>query len=187
MICFIDFETTGLVKPGNDFMVQPGITQIGAVRVDDSFTRREPAPLRGEFSMLVNPEKQIEEVAAKMTGINNEKVANEPTFFSVFPAFAEFALGCDTWAGYNTKFDRDVLAFQLQRYGFERNFPWPVHELDVMKLASDHMAMQGKRGTKRPKLTEIYQELFGESFSAHDALSDIKATVRVWETLNGEA
>lgn len=191
MILFLDTETTGLLKPGNDFIVQPGICQIGAVRV--GMRRRTGAGETGnepyvidEFTSLVNPETKFEEQATKTHGINSDMVQGAPTFFSLFPALSEFVLGCDTWAGYNSKFDKKVLRWQLERYGFELNFPWPMKEIDVMQLARDHMAMQGKRGTKSPTLGEIYQELFGESFQAHDALADIKATVRVWERLRGE-
>ena len=76
-----------------------------------------------------------------------------------------------------------MLWWQLLRYGFERAFPWPYGDVDVMAMASRHMSMQGKRGTKNPKLTEIYAELFKQEFEAHDALADIKATVKVWEVL----
>jgi DNA polymerase III epsilon subunit-like protein len=180
MICFIDKETTGLLKPGNDFIVQPGIVQIAAIRW-------HLGAMGDEFNELVNPETKFEEQATKTHGINADMVQDKPTFFALFPRFAQFVLGCDTWAGYNIQFDKKVLAFQLERYGFERNFPWPPKEIDVMKLANLHMEMQGKRGTKNPTLGEIYEELFGESFKAHDALADIKATVRVWERLtNGE-
>lgn len=172
--CFIDFETTGLVKEGNnDFLVQPGICQIGAVR-DDGM----------EFSTFINPEvARWEEGAMKVHGITPDSVQGAPTFFAIFPKFAAFVTGCDTWGGYNTKFDKDVLWYQLLRYGFERSFPWPVNDLDVMKSASQRMAMEGKRGTKRPKLVEIYEHLFSEPFEAHDALADIRATYRVHREL----
>lgn len=191
MICFIDTETTGLTKPGSDFIVQPGICQIGAVRLE-RFPVVDPQPgapeykwlETAEFDALINPETKFEEQAIKAHGITADRVENAPTFFALFPKFAEFVLGCDTWAGYNIFFDKKVLAFQLERYGFDRNFPWPPKDIDVMKLAKDHMEMQGKRGTKAPTLSEIYEFLFGESFKAHDALADIKATVRVWERLN---
>jgi DNA polymerase III epsilon subunit-like protein len=173
--CGIDFETTGLLKEGSaDFIIQPGIVQIGAVRTDGR-----------EFSTLINPElsRDWEAGAMKVHGITPDDVKNAPTFFAIFPKFAEFVTGCDTWFGYNTKFDKDVLWHQLFRYGFERSFPWPVNDLDVMKLASNHMAMQGKRGTKRPKLVEIYEHLFKQPFEAHDALKDIRATHRVLKEL----
>lgn len=180
MIFLCDFETTGLVKEGvTDFLAQPGIVQIGAIVVDPKF--KEVA----SFVTLVNPERaKWEEGAMKVHGITPEQVEQAPTFFAVFDEFARLAQGCDTWGGYHTKFDKDVLWHQLLRYGFERSFPWPRNDLDVMKLAQDRMVMEGKRGMKRPKLVEIYEHLFHETFEAHDALEDIRATARVLKELS---
>lgn len=183
MIFLPDFETTGLVKDGViDFLVQPGIVQIGAVTLDAQFN------IVRRLNRMCNPEIPLarwEPGAMKVHGITPDKVANEPTFFALFDEFAEMAEGCDTWSGYNTKFDQDVLWHQLLRYGFERRFPWPRKEVDVMKLASHRMAMEGKRGTKRPKLIEIYEHLFKESFDGqHDAMADTEATARVLKELS---
>lgn len=178
---FCDFETTDLVHDGiSDYLAQPGIVQIGAVVVDPKWK------IIKRMDTLINPEQsKWSEQAIKTHGITPEMVADAPTFFAIFDEFAQLAEGCDTWGGYNTKFDKDVLWFQLQRYGFERSFPWPRKDLDVMKGASERMAMEGKRGTKRPKLVEVYEYLFaGESFEAHNALGDIEATVRVAKELS---
>ena len=179
---FCDFETTGLPKEGNtDFLVQPGICQIGAVVVDDKWK------IIKRLNTLVNPEiseQRWEAGAIKVHGISPDKVQDAPTFFAIFQELAAMAQGCDAWGGYNTKFDKDILWFQLLRYGFERSFPWPRLDYDVMKFAKDRMAMEGKRGTKNPKLVEIYEFLFpGKSFDAHDALEDIIATVEVAKEL----
>jgi DNA polymerase III epsilon subunit-like protein len=182
VIFLCDFETTGLTKDTHDYLAQPGIVQIGAIVL-------EPLQNGGKeiksFKTLVNPERaQWEEGAIKTHGITHDKVENAPTFFAVFHLLAQMAEGCDTWSGYNTKFDRDVLWYQLQRYGFERSFPWPRFELDVMKLARERMVMEGKRGVKSPKLVEIHHHLFNEDFPAHDALEDIRATARVLRELS---
>jgi hypothetical protein len=87
--------------------------------------------------------------------------------------------------GYNNAFDKKVLWHQLLRYGFEMNFPWPVQEIDVMKLATSRMTLEGKRGMKSPKLVDIYEFLFaGQTFDAHGAMEDIRATARVLRELN---
>ncbi len=179
MILFLDFETTGLVNKSQDFMAQPGIVQIGAIRM------REDGEEDNSFYTLVNPEFVTWEPGALKThGITPDAVKDAPTFFEIGPALSTFALGCDAWAGYNSKFDRDVLWFQLLKYGLERTFPWPPQEIDVMKIANRAMEQQGKRGTKNPKLTEIYEHLFGEPLKgAHNALEDIRATARVYREL----
>ena len=185
-ILVIDFETTGLVKEGvTDFLAQPGICQIGAVILDRGIGPNVGGShtvgewnFDGQLESFINPEiAQWEAGAIKVHGLSPEKVRDEPTFFEFFPKLAAFAKGCSHWAGYNTKFDRDVLWFQLLRYGFERNFPWPPGEIDVMQLAARRLNIQGKRGQKWPKLVDAYTEVFGKSYEgAHDALADVRAT-----------
>lgn len=192
MILFLDFETTGLTNNSSDWMSQPGIVQVGAVKIvtasdfpDDPVyfnALNERGQEAGSFYTLVNPEiNKWEDKAIETHGITPAMVADAPTFFEIGPALARFALGCEAWGGYNTKFDRDVLWHQLNKYGLERSFPWPLEEIDVMKLAGRAMELQGKRGTKNPKLTEAYQYFTDMLLSgAHDALADIRATVEVW-------
>jgi DNA polymerase-3 subunit epsilon len=177
-VLVIDFETTGIVKDGNsDFLAQPGIVQIGAVLIGQA-PGRDTLEMLTEFNTLINPEiAQWEPGAMKVHGLTPEKVASKPTFFEIFPKLAEFAKGCDAWVGYNNKFDKDVLWYQLLRYGFERHFPWPPHDIDIMKIASAKLNIQGKRGQKWPKLVDAYRETFGRDYSgAHDAMADVRAT-----------
>jgi DNA polymerase-3 subunit epsilon len=188
MILFLDLETSGLPTPSPEWLGQPGIVQIGAVKVWEGCDG-DTSGAHGEadsFYTNVNPEGvKWSDEAIKVHGITPDAVADAPTFFEIGPALANFALGCRAWGGYNTKFDRDVLWHQLNRYGLERNFPWPPEEIDVMKLAEREMEIQGKRGMKRPKLSEAYQFFVGMPLSgAHDALADIRATVEVWRKIN---
>jgi DNA polymerase-3 subunit alpha len=175
----IDTETTGLLRSHKDFIGQPGICQIGALKLADDDT------VLSSLNVLVNPEGvKWEEGAMKTHGITPEHVKDAPTFFEIAPLLAGFVMGCDTWIGFNTPFDKDVLYWQLMRYGFEKNFPWPVHDIDVMVLAGRHMEMEGKRGLKMPKLQEAYEFLFGKRFDgAHDALADVQATADIWKAL----
>lgn len=187
MIFLCDFETTGLLKPG-DWLLQPGIVQVGALRLYSRCEEEKYAEYLEEkdaIDTFINPEVPFEweKKAIETHGITPEMVKDAPTLFAFFDRFAEMATGCDTWAGYNSQFDKKVLKHQLERYGLEMNFPWPRQEIDVMELAKNHMAMQGKRGTKPPKLEEIYSALFNETFKAHDALADIRATARVMKEL----
>jgi DNA polymerase III epsilon subunit-like protein len=191
---FLDTETTGLVKPTRDFLAQPGICQIGIVcfDFDPAYKTQEGKEMQRnyvDFMSYVNPEiAKWEDGAIKTHGITPEMVKDAPTFFEVFEDIARLAKGCDVWGGYNTKFDKDVLAYQLERYGFSRHFPWPRHEVDVMRLVKEKCGEQGKRGEKNIKLVEAYERFIGKPMSsaAHDALADIKATVEIFmEVRNG--
>lgn len=173
----IDFETTGLLVPGREWSVQPGITQVGAVKLDADLKEV------GIYHSLVNPELAAaawSEKAIEVTGIGPAQVANSPTLFAIFPAFAEFVRGSRVWTGWNTPFDRDVLYHQLCRYGFEKNFPWPPEEIDAMKVFSASRNVQGKRGTKFLKLGEAYELANGFPLKdAHDAVADVRAVASV--------
>lgn len=174
MICVYDLETTGLLKTGNSSL--PGIIQIAAILLDKDGVEW------GEFETRVDPELsplQWEQGAIKITGIGPGDVGKDwPSFFSVFPDFADFIGKATILSGYNIEhYDDQVLFNNLVRYGFEKHFPWPRHRIDVMKLSKDH---QGKRGNRSPKLVEIYKELFDEEIDgAHDAMVDVRATARV--------
>lgn len=179
MILFCDFETTGLLKQGsNDWMTQPGIVQIGAIKAN------EDGDVLGELVQTINPEMKIDEGAAKVHGFTDEKVKGAPTLFEFLPEFADFTIGCGAWGGYNTPFDKGVLWFQLLRYGFETNFPWPPKELDVMKLVSKHLGQVPGKNHDRWKLGNAYEKILGKPLEgAHDALDDIRATVAIWKEI----
>jgi len=185
MICVYDLETTGL--PNMLRKDLPGIIQIGAILYDADGTEVDV------FNTRVNPElpdKDWEQGAIKVTGIGPKEVEPDwPSFFSVFPAFADFVARAKVLCGYNIcGFDDDVLYNQLVRYGFEKNFPWPRQRLDVMDIAKRDYAQnrsadlnhKGQRGNRAPKLTTLYFELFETPLDgAHDALNDVRGTARV--------
>jgi DNA polymerase-3 subunit epsilon len=175
----LDTETTGLLKNSYDFMAQPGIVQIAAVKLDSNLETVD------RMNLLVNPEKsKWDEGAERVHGISPEHVQHAPTFFDVGSLLAQFAFGCERFAGYNVKFDKDVIWWQLIRYGLEKNFPWPLRDVDIMLLAGERMEVQGKRGCKHPKLEEAYRFFIGKDMlKAHDAMFDVDATVEVWRAL----
>lgn len=183
MICIIDFETTGLTKESHDFMVQPGICQIGAIKLRTEGMAGSTLPEIDSFDMLINPElpeSAWEEGAMKTHGITPEQVKHAPTFYAAFNEFAEFVCGCDTWGGYNNQFDKKVLWHQLMRYGFEKNFPWPPRNVDVMDIARREANKSGKKGLANIKLTEAHILFVGHEFEgAHGALNDVRAAASI--------
>jgi DNA polymerase III epsilon subunit-like protein len=171
LIVIIDTETTGLIdQKSKDFMKQPGITQLGAIKLDSKLKEI------GRFSTLVNPELAEgawSKEAISVTGIGPKEVKDAPSYLGTFAPFAKFISGSLFWTGYNTGFDQDVIHYQNMRYGMERNFPWPLHCIDAMRLVSDHLNGKGKRGVKRWKLGDAYAEIMGEELKdAHDAVAD---------------
>jgi len=165
-IVFMDLETTGLIRPDKPF--GPGITQIGAIRMDIQWTELD------SFEMDVNPEMHIdqwEKKAISLRGVGPDDLVEAPTFFAAFWSFAEFVRGAKIWCGHNINgFDTKVLAANLKRYGFEHHFPWPAHHVDTMDMVVKHYG-------KRKKLGDVYKDITGKKLEgAHEALPDIRAT-----------
>lgn len=173
----IDLETTGLPIKG----ARPGIVQIAATKFDMPETSASQ-----HFQVMLDPELPPSEVwhpkAIAVTGIGPEEVKGCPTFFEVLPSFAKFVMGCDTWVGYNTPFDIQILQMSLERYGFTTNFSWPFHELDVMPMAKAAMGV-----TKGYKLIDAYEFVTGKTLDgAHDAMNDVTATIAILKGLENE-
>lgn len=185
MIGIIDFETTGLIRDGsNDFLAQPGITQIGLVVLDEKLVEV------GHIDQLINPDIAAaawSEQAIKITGIGPDEVKNAPTLLGVFDAFATAVRGSLYWSGYNTEFDKKVLWFQLLRYGLERNFPWPPRDIDMMKLVGEHLGNPPGKRHNRWKLTEGYEKIFGKPFDdAHTGIADCRAVADLFREIGKE-
>ena len=184
MIVFYDLETTGLPKPGDDPLKQPGIVQIGAALVDPTAWALDNDGIQDEFNMHVNPEllpDRFEPGAVRVNGITWNDAQPYPSFFTVGEQFAKFCVGAHTRSGYNIiDFDDKILMWQLRRYGMEFNFPWSPNVADVAMMAKASGRYIGKRGPKFPKLVELYADVAGKKLDgAHDAMNDIRATVHV--------
>ena len=168
----VDLETTGLLKPGKDCYSQPGIVQFGAQLLNSDYASSD------WVSKYINPEMAIEEDAVATHGISQGFVAGAPTFPEIFPELVQIFRKSRTWVGFNIQFDKQVLKYNLERYGLDMRFPWPDKELDIMLITKDIIAFDGKRGPKPPNLTELHVALFGKPFDgAHDAMADVNATV----------
>jgi len=174
-LIIVDFETTGLPKSGLPPEQQPGIVQVGLMRLNEDYSEKS------RLSIYVDPEMDIEEGAAKVHGITIEKLREEKAqpFSSVIYTLYPYFLGTKNWVGFNNSFDKTVLFNQLIRYGFQMKFPWPIFDTDVMLIGKDVCNIPGRQGIKPPKLVELHQFLFGVGFdAAHDAMADVCATHR---------
>lgn len=171
MLIAVDFETTGLIR-GNtsDPFAQPGIVQIGMVRLDGKFNEIS------SFKSFVNPEipaERWEPIAIDTHGIKPNDVISSPSFATLFNEIAAFASNCKYWIGYNTRFDMDILWFQLMRYKFERSYPWPRYDVDIMSYVTHRLGKQTKLGVAYNLITGRPME------GAHDALADLRGTIEI--------
>lgn len=153
----LDTETTG-TKPKHDKIVQVGLIKI---RPDGSQT---------EWSTYVNPECPIPPEATEVHGITDDRVSSAPTFRELASRFHLGFQKCD-FAGYNVEFDVEMLDEEFRRVGMES--PINGRVLDALDIFRDK---------HRRTLTDAVKTYLGESHSeAHDAMGDVRATLRVLE------
>jgi len=158
-IVFFDLETTG-VNTQKDRIVQMAYIKI------------KPDGEREEKSILVNPEMPIPVEASNVHGITNDMVKDANTFKSISKSLFSFLDGCDLGGFNSDQFDIPLLIEEFKRAGID--FPtWELNLLDVRK----------NEWRKSPnKLFDIYKRYTGQVLEdAHDALADIRATIKVLE------
>lgn len=103
-VVILDLEATG----GN--LQTDRITEIAYLRFDGDDVKA--------VQHLLNPETEISDFIANLTGINNEMVANAPTFAALLPEILPDLRGCILLA-HNSHFDYTLLVNECQRAGVD--------------------------------------------------------------------
>jgi len=99
----LDTETTGLNAKLGDRIIEIGCVELASRR----FTERN-------FHAYVNPERDIEEGAAKVHGMTREFLADKPRFVDVAPGFLEYIRGAELII-HNADFDVEFLDMELRQ------------------------------------------------------------------------
>lgn len=164
-LLFFDTETTGFAKNG----VQPRIIQIAWCVCDLE------GNILSEHGFLIKPDEW--EVPQEKFWIDNghstERCENLgarlPIVLNNFISDIQL-FNISFFMAHNIDFDAPVLSSEMIRYEFATG--------RKMKLICTMKSTSHLFG-KWPKLQQLHKFLFGEEFlGAHDALDDIKATVR---------
>ena len=155
-----DLETTGLE------IVNDRIIQLSFIKVYPDGKEE-----RGDH--LINPGKHIPEMITELTGIDDEKVKDAPSFKQISTTLAETFKGCD-FAGFNSnRFDVPMLAEEFLRAGIDFDFSKCrlidaqaiFHKMERRNLAAAYKFYCGRK--------------MEEDFEAHRADQDTEATYRV--------
>jgi DNA polymerase III epsilon subunit-like protein len=182
-ILFFDTETTGLFPKywtENDLKYCPRLIQLGFSAYDN---RNQIA----EFGTIVLPHTsfEVEEGAFKAHGISKAKVLSEgASLTQVLLDFEKWVNWADMVICHNTDFDFPLVGCEFLRLKLpdplssRKQFCTMKHSTDIVRIPSMY-PRYGKY--KYPTLQELHKYLFREGFSgAHDAISDIRATVRCY-------
>lgn len=178
-----DTETTGKWLPKLPLLddAQPRLVQLAAVLVTETW--REVACLVA----IVRPEDFV--ISAEVAAIH--RIPHEFAcqvgipLESILGTFQSMVNRASCLVAHNIAYDRKVLLRELTPMGLGAVFAGKV-EICTMQDSTDVCRLPSKWGRqfKWPRLGEVYRIAFGEEHvAAHDALNDLRATVRVWRWL----
>jgi len=182
---FFDTETTGLPHDYNasytDIDNWPRLVQLAWIVYD-----KRNAVVQKNF--IIKPIGfAIPKSATDIHGISTKKALESGhKIEKVLNDFLEDAQDIDAIIGHNIGFGLKVVQSELFRLSIDNDLEH-ADILDTMHLATDFCKIPNKQyGYRYPKLIELYNKLFSESFdNMHDAMADIEATARCfWAMLD---
>lgn len=180
MNLFFDTETTGVPKnykaPASDTRNWPRLVQLAWLLTDASGAEVSC----GEF--IIKPDGfTIPVEAARIHGITTEIAAAQgvdlKTAVDAIVAEIEKAT---VLIAHNVQFDEKILGAELLRLGYANHVEAKPRKC-TMQASTNYCKLPGPYGYKWPKLQELHQKLFSESFEgAHRALTDVRACARCY-------
>lgn len=163
-----DVESTGLDRKKDH------IIQLSMVKFDlDTFDTIE------EFNTYVRPtgEYKISLGGYLKHRIDNETLKDAPTMEEIAPNVVEFFKGIDAVLGYNViGFDIPMLKKELNEFGYDINFM-------LIDVYDSFLEERRRNGISLENTFLRYhgKTMVEDGLTAHDALSDVKATIKVFE------
>lgn len=161
-IVAVDVETTGLS------FTEDYIIQLAAVKFDTDFN------VIDEMHDLVIPINEFtitEEAYAKHGFTKDYILAQGKSFREVGPKFNEFIKDCDILTYNGKAFDIRMISKELLSIGIN---------LDINRVFYDSYILDVKLNPRT--LDAVYKRYTGnDMINAHDALSDVKATIEVFK------
>jgi len=121
----LDTETTGLNARLGDRVIEIGCVEVLSRRVTER-----------TFHRYVNPEREIEEGAARVHGIDREYLADKPKFAAIAAEFLEYVRDAELVI-HNAEFDVEFLDRELELAGFGKLQQYVSNVVDSLALARD--------------------------------------------------
>lgn len=140
----------------------------------------ETKKITKEVHEFLNPKAKISEEAYEVHKITEESVKDKPTFREHAEMILSYFEESDMLVGHNILYDMGVMKRELERIGHQTNII-DIPIFDTMYYAVDVVELEKK---KMPRLEECVAYFFGpQSAKYHDALEDVKMTLKVFEKL----
>ncbi|MCH2188288.1 3'-5' exonuclease [Candidatus Gracilibacteria bacterium] len=181
-IFVFDTETTGFIDKKNPSLeAQPKIVQFAGI-----FGTLENGNFQEEkrIDILIDPKIPIPFAASQVHHIYDIDIKGAPEIHQKIDDFLEVINDADAIIGHNIEYDEQMILLELKRLQKEYAYQ-PKQVICTMKSSVEYCALQGKgERLKYPKLGELHKKLFDEYFiGAHDALTDVEATLRCFTEL----
>lgn len=182
MYLFFDTETTGLPRswraPVTDLDNWPRLVQIAWLMFD-----KDGGEIGAE-NFIIKPEGfVIPEESARIHGISTERALREgEPLLSVLARFNDAIDASTSLVAHNMSFDEKIVGAEFLRANMANSID-AKDKICTMEGTKEFCALEGQYGLKWPRLSELYQKLFGNDFTeAHNAANDIRATANCfWE------
>ena len=121
----LDTETTGLNAKLGDRVIEIGCIEL----LSRNVTERQ-------FHRYVNPEREIEEGAAKVHGLTAEFLADKPKFADIAREFIDYVGGAELII-HNAAFDVEFLDQELALIGFKKLSDYCPNVVDTLAMARE--------------------------------------------------
>lgn len=156
----VDIETTGSYAGGN------GITEIAIIIHNGTH-------ILEKFQSLVNPNSRIPYHIEVLTGINNDMIADAPTFNEIASTVFEL-LNKRIFIAHNVNFDYSFIIQELKLAGYE----WKAPKLCTVRLSRKIIPNMASYS-----LGKLCQNLNIPNNARHRAMGDAEATTLLFEKL----
>lgn len=188
MKVFFDTETTELLNWKNPEINTPRMVQLGLIVTDDV------GNVRRTIGVIFKSEGyEIPREVSEIHGITDE-VANTYGIArntNLFWQLSDIFHNANEIIAHNYSFDKIILNGEMIKAGMgclddSKSFCTKEASVEVCKIPFTSSSQYGpkwnnKQKYKWPKLSEVYKFLFNEDIKgAHDALTDVRATMRVY-------
>jgi len=186
MILFFDTETTGLPNWKNPEVNTPRMVQLGLILTEDDGRIRRTLGVIFKSEDYSIP-KEVSDIHGITDDIANTYGVRRSDEF--FWQLSDLFHNADTIVAHNYSFDKIIINGEFVRAGLgvindNKSFCTKENSIDVCKIPFASSFTYGRKDIKKykwPKLSEVYKFLFNEEIiGAHDALTDVRATMRVY-------